>query len=58
MTNSPPATVEPRPPADAGPPAVAPEAALVQLLEAHRGERHVIVLQNYPDAIASAYCVR
>jgi len=50
--------VEPRPPADAGPPAVAPEAALVQLLEAHRGERHVIVLQNYPDAIASAYCVR
>jgi nanoRNase/pAp phosphatase (c-di-AMP/oligoRNAs hydrolase) len=34
-----------------------PEAALAQLLEAHRGERHAIVLQNYPDpdAISSAY---
>jgi nanoRNase/pAp phosphatase (c-di-AMP/oligoRNAs hydrolase) len=30
---------------------------LSQLLEAHRGERHIIVLQNYPDpdAISSAY---
>ena len=34
-----------------------PEAALAQLLEARRGERHAIVLQNYPDpdAISSAY---
>jgi len=34
-----------------------PMAELTQLLEAHRGERHVVVLQNYPDpdAISSAY---
>jgi nanoRNase/pAp phosphatase (c-di-AMP/oligoRNAs hydrolase) len=32
-------------------------APLVSLLEAHRGQRHAIVLQNYPDpdAISSAY---
>ncbi len=54
MTNRPPTSVEPRPPAA---PVLPPEVALVQLLEAHRGERHVIVLQNYPDpdAISSAY---
>ena len=30
---------------------------LARILEAHRGERHIIVLQNYPDpdAISSAY---
>jgi nanoRNase/pAp phosphatase (c-di-AMP/oligoRNAs hydrolase) len=35
----------------------APHENLAQVLEAHRGERHAIVLQNYPDpdAIASAY---
>ncbi len=34
-----------------------PPASLAQVLEAHRGERHVIVLQDYPDpdAISSAY---
>ena len=34
-----------------------PAAELAQLLEAHRGERHIIVLQNYPDpdAISSAF---
>jgi nanoRNase/pAp phosphatase (c-di-AMP/oligoRNAs hydrolase) len=34
--------------------------ALRRVLEAHRGERHVIVLQNYPDpdAIAAAYAHR
>ncbi len=54
MTNNPAAAVEHRPPLPVG---QTPEAALVQLLEAHRGERHVIVLQNYPDpdAISSAY---
>jgi nanoRNase/pAp phosphatase (c-di-AMP/oligoRNAs hydrolase) len=33
------------------------EAALAKLLDAHRGERHIIVLQNYPDpdAISSAF---
>src|SRR5206468_1605401 len=32
-------------------------AEMAQLLEAHRGERHIIVLQNYPDpdAISSAF---
>ena len=32
-------------------------AELAQLLEAHRGKRHMIVLQNFPDpdAISSAY---
>ncbi len=36
---------------------VAEQTPLAQLLEAHRGERHVIVLQNYPDpdAISSAF---
>ena len=46
-----------------GQPPAPPEAAappltgLGRVLEAHRGERHVIVLQNYPDpdAISSAY---
>jgi nanoRNase/pAp phosphatase (c-di-AMP/oligoRNAs hydrolase) len=34
-----------------------PVAELAQLLEAHRGERHIIVLQNFPDpdAISSAF---
>src|SRR5688572_6823445 len=34
-----------------------PEEQLRTLLEARRGERHVIVLQNFPDpdAISSAY---
>ena len=38
-------------------PPLPPEVALAQLLDAHKGERHVIVLQNYPDpdAISSAY---
>ena len=33
------------------------ESALANLLDAHRGERHIIVLQNYPDpdAISSAF---
>jgi nanoRNase/pAp phosphatase (c-di-AMP/oligoRNAs hydrolase) len=60
MTNNPPAEPAPRatppvPPDGNAPPA--PAAALAALLEAHRGERHVIVLQNYPDpdAISSAY---
>lgn len=36
--------------------ALAPAASLGRLLEEHRGERHVIVLQNFPDpdAISSA----
>lgn len=40
-----------------GTPAAEPVAALQALLEAHRGERHVIVLQSFPDpdAISSAY---
>jgi nanoRNase/pAp phosphatase (c-di-AMP/oligoRNAs hydrolase) len=34
--------------------------SLIELLEAHRGEKHVIVLQNYPDpdAIASSFAHR
>src|SRR5258706_3319130 len=34
-----------------------PVAELIRLLEGHRGERHIIVLQNYPDpdAISSAF---
>jgi len=34
-----------------------PVAELAQLLQAHRGERHIIVLQNFPDpdAISSAF---
>src|SRR5947209_20230593 len=37
--------------------AAKPAAELAQLLEARRGERHIIVLQNYPDpdAISSAF---
>lgn len=33
------------------------ESQLAQVLEAHRGERHVVVLQDYPDpdAISAAY---
>ncbi|MBE0410777.1 MAG: bifunctional oligoribonuclease/PAP phosphatase NrnA [Anaerolineales bacterium] len=33
---------------------------LIEVLESHRGEKHVIVLQNYPDpdAIASSYAQR
>jgi nanoRNase/pAp phosphatase (c-di-AMP/oligoRNAs hydrolase) len=35
----------------------APKSELTDLLEAHRGERHVVVLQDYPDpdAISSAF---
>jgi nanoRNase/pAp phosphatase (c-di-AMP/oligoRNAs hydrolase) len=35
----------------------APRPEIVQVLEAHRGERHIIVLQNFPDpdAISSAF---
>ncbi|MCC6190833.1 MAG: bifunctional oligoribonuclease/PAP phosphatase NrnA [Anaerolineales bacterium] len=37
--------------------ASAASLALRQVLEAHRGEQHIVVLQNYPDpdAISSAY---
>ena len=43
--------------ADGHTPAQAPAAELAALLEAHHGERHIIVLQNYPDpdAISSAF---
>jgi nanoRNase/pAp phosphatase (c-di-AMP/oligoRNAs hydrolase) len=52
--SEPPSSSLPEPPSDAGPPA---ELPLARMLEAHRGERHIIVLQNYPDpdAISSAY---
>jgi len=57
MTNPPPIPVDQRPTPPSAEPPPTPEAALAHLLEAHRGERHVIVLQNYPDpdAISSAY---
>jgi nanoRNase/pAp phosphatase (c-di-AMP/oligoRNAs hydrolase) len=57
MTNNTPAAVDQRPTPPTGEPPLTAGAALVQLLEAHRGERHVIVLQNYPDpdAISCAY---
>jgi len=37
--------------------ALQPVAELARLLDSHRGERHIIVLQNYPDpdAISSAF---
>ncbi len=39
------------------PPPTPPDLPLARMLAAHRGERHIIVLQNYPDpdAISSAY---
>jgi nanoRNase/pAp phosphatase (c-di-AMP/oligoRNAs hydrolase) len=51
MTSNPPAKV------DQSNGAAGAALGLKEVLEAHRGERHVIVLQNYPDpdAISSAY---
>ena len=44
----------------AAPPAREPQQVLKDLLESHRGERQVIVIQNYPDpdAIASAFAYK